>query len=83
MATPTKAKAIQACKDIEAKPGPYGPNVVRVLRNTRKELEKIDLLCPKCGSEECIRDGTTIRKGGEIQAARCKKCGYRGPAKNF
>jgi len=38
---PTVAQAIQACKDIEANPYPYGPNVVRMLRNTRLDLEKM------------------------------------------
>ncbi len=40
MVTPTIQQAIKACADIEAKPYPYGPNVVRVLRNTRLSLEK-------------------------------------------
>lgn len=40
-------------------------------------------LCPKCHSINCILDGSTIRRGGEIPAARCKSCGYRGPARNF
>jgi len=39
MVTPTRNQAIQACKDIENNPYPYGPNVVRVLRNTRVMLE--------------------------------------------
>lgn len=40
-------------------------------------------MCPKCQSINCILDGSTIRKGGKIPAARCKKCGYRGPTMNF
>ena len=39
--------------------------------------------CPKCGSDRCYKDGTTVRKGGIIPATRCKDCGYRGPAQNF
>lgn len=39
MVTPSRQQAIQACKDIETNPGPYGPEVVRVLRNTRLMLE--------------------------------------------
>lgn len=40
MVTPTVDQAIAACKDIETNPGPYGPHVVRVLRNTRLHLQK-------------------------------------------
>jgi hypothetical protein len=39
MVTPSRQQAIQACKDIENRPYPYGPEVVRVLRNTRIMLE--------------------------------------------
>jgi len=39
--------------------------------------------CPKCDSDRCTKDGTTVRKGGEIPSARCKDCGYRGPAEKF
>jgi hypothetical protein len=39
MATPSRQQAIKACRDIETTPGPYGPQVVRVLRNTRLMLE--------------------------------------------
>jgi len=39
--------------------------------------------CPKCGSEDVIKDGSKISKRGRIQTARCGKCGYRGPALKF
>jgi hypothetical protein len=39
MVTPSRQQAIQACRDIESRPYPYGPEVVRVLRNTRLMLE--------------------------------------------
>jgi len=47
------------------------------------DIDKEKIICPKCGSDRCISDGSTIRKGGEIPAARCKDCGYRGPAGKF
>ncbi len=83
MVTPTKSQAIKACYDIESKPDLYGPEVVRVIHNTRVSLEKIGLLCPKCGHSDCNKDGTTVRRGGEISATRCKNCGYRGPTGRF
>ena len=39
--------------------------------------------CPKCGSEDCIKDGNKIGKGGRVPAARCGACGYRGIAERF
>lgn len=36
------------------------------------------MICPnpKCGSDQTIKYGRAIRKGGPVQQMRCKKCGH-------
>jgi hypothetical protein len=39
--------------------------------------------CPKCGELKCTLSGKKIRRKGTVQAATCKRCGYRGPVEKF
>lgn len=40
-----------------------------------EDFKKVPL-CPRCHSNNVIRDGTTLRKCGRIQQYVCKKCNH-------
>ena len=32
--------------------------------------------CPKCESEDIVKSGFVLRKGGKVQRYQCNECGY-------
>lgn len=41
------------------------------------------VVCPKCRSDDVVKDGSKIAKGGRVPALRCGYCGYRAQADKF
>lgn len=41
------------------------------------------MICPKCKSNNTVKAGKAIRKGGMVQTQQCKDCGYRAPEIKF
>jgi transposase-like protein len=33
-------------------------------------------VCPKCESEDIVKSGFVLRKGGKVQRYQCNECGY-------
>jgi transposase-like protein len=40
------------------------------------EGDMLTLKCKKCGSDEIVKAGFAIRRGGKVQGYRCKVCGH-------
>jgi transposase-like protein len=48
----------------------------RHITGTFGESQFTELICHKCGSDDIVKSGFVLRKGGKVQRYQCNECGY-------